>query len=1264
MIANVAGSLVLSSSLAMAQAVRQDTPEAQNTTGTSVTVVTQNQVPPPIDDDIIMMSPFQVDSTREKGYFAENTLAGSRMRTNIADLGAAISVVTKQQMEDTASLDMNDIFRYELGTEGSTTYTPDARNPRRPGALLESIGGNTIDGALSPQTNATSNRVRGIGAPSIAINYYSALSLVPFDSYNATSVEISRGPNSMLFGMGKPAGIVNMSTAQAEIGKNNARAQIRIDDRGSERASLSFNKTLIEGKLAIYGALLYNDQQFKRKPSYDITRRQYGAITYKPFKRTKLTASIEGHNNDNRRPNSLTPTDYVSEWRAAGSIVYDAKTHEFRSLQTGGAVVGMYAHNENSPWAAVVKQYIQDRVDSGELDSEKWDASKNQYNGIGIFGANALNTVNSALYMYGATVHTGRPILQIADGSFQRGFQVLGTVNPGTGAWGATDRNPFSTSTSNDDYIYKKDRSWSDIYDWYQVETGVWSQTVNPQVNGTYYYPGVTDSSIYDWRHVNTISMNFGNQRNTNYNIELEQEILPGLLHFSAGWFRQDFDSMVSYNVGSLDSVNLYVDTNVYNSDGTLNPYLGRPYVRDEQPDRMYNSWTVDQYRAMLAFTPDFTKKNNWMKWLGRHQIMGLASYMESENTMVRRRLVFSGSDEMEGLYRLGADPRSPTWMIQAGTGPRRHFYLDTGGTTVGNGAVTQASGGMDDDPVNVPIRVYDYATGTFKDINMTATWNAFNASTAIEARKLTSLSAGWTGYLWEDRIIATAGIRRDKNRTRLTKSVGNNEEGYYENGYLLIDKAFSRWTDWSPLEGTTSTKGMVVKPFLHWEHIAKRSKDSLFWEFVENLGFSYNQSDNFDAPSGTYVDPFGNVLPKSEGAGKDYGVQVSLFKGKLYARLNWFESDSKNEISATADILDRLTGHIDTTAFRGWLQYIGMLNQGGNPTDENWTAKWTSNQSGYEQEAYDKLRADVGDWWVQGVAKSKTGMAGYDYYSTGNLGGSIRRTLGTTSKGMELVVNYNPLPNWTIKLTATKVKTTNADATKEVDAWLAVRKPVWDAARGEDYLNATAKATLNSIGGIGSFRVSSNESDETRGNLTTFWESTNFGKSEVRTSNTDGSTTVLGYYNNVFDSQYTVTKDLNNKQVPGQRKYNFNLITNYSFDRGLLKGWAIGGAQRWADKAIIGYWGKDTDVDTDLLPDASDITRPIYDKAMWYTDLWVSYTRKVFNDKVRMKIQLNVADAFQDGGLQCIAKDWNNNAYAYRIVDSRQFILSATFDF
>jgi hypothetical protein len=46
------------------------------------------------------------------------------------------------------------------------------------------------------------------------------------------------------------------------------------------------------------------------------------------------------------------------------------------------------------------------------------------------------------------------------------------------------------------------------------------------------------------------------------------------------------------------------------------------------------------------------------------------------------------------------------------------------------------------------------------------------------------------------------------------------------------------------------------------------------------------------------------------------------------------------------------------------------------------------------------------------------------------------------------------------------------------------------------------------------------------------------------------------------------------------------------------------------------------------------------------------------------MKLQLNVADLFQDGELKPMRADWLGRPYAYRIIDSRQFILTATFDF
>ncbi|HYP16361.1 MAG TPA: TonB-dependent receptor plug domain-containing protein, partial [Opitutus sp.] len=358
-------------------------------------------------DEAIVLTPFTVDASKDQGYFAENTLAGSRLNTNISDLGASISVVTKQQMEDTASVDVNDIFRYEVNTEGSLTYTPQQATLRNDGLLDVNAGGSFAGGVV--QTNATANRVRGIGVPSSAINYYPSIGQIPMDSYNVTSLEISRGPNSMLFGMGSPAGIVNQSTAQAVLNRNSNSVSMRFDDRGSYRGTFSFNRGLIDDKFAIYGAVLYQDQQFERKPSYDITRRQYGAFTFKPFSKTVLRASVEGYSNNNRRPNTITPRDFVTEWRRAGSPMYDALTKTITRTVNGQPVTSApFIINAGSPRANEVRAYIEAQP---WFDPSQWitvnGVAKAAYgrdlnnSPVSIFGEAAATNTRSALFVPG-----------------------------------------------------------------------------------------------------------------------------------------------------------------------------------------------------------------------------------------------------------------------------------------------------------------------------------------------------------------------------------------------------------------------------------------------------------------------------------------------------------------------------------------------------------------------------------------------------------------------------------------------------------------------------------------------------------------------------------------------------------------------------------------------------------------------------------------------------------------------------------------------
>ena len=61
--------------------------------------------------------------------------------------------------------------------------------------------------------------------------------------------------------------------------------------------------------------------------------------------------------------------------------------------------------------------------------------------------------------------------------------------------------------------------------------------------------------------------------------------------------------------------------------------------------------------------------------------------------------------------------------------------------------------------------------------------------------------------------------------------------------------------------------------------------------------------------------------------------------------------------------------------------------------------------------------------------------------------------------------------------------------------------------------------------------------------------------------------------------------------------------------------------------------------------------------------DLSAGYRFKMFNDKVRANVQLNVRNAFEDGRLQAVAANPDGSIYAWRIVEPRRFILSASFD-
>ena len=263
--------------------------------------------------EVVTLSPFEVKADTN-GYYASNTMSGTRLNAKLEDVTASISVVTKQQMADFAMLDLNDIFAYEAGTEGTGNYTDYEID--RSGQVSDRIMDN-------PQG---ANRVRGMTAANISLSGFATSGRVPVDPINSDAVEISRGPNSNIFGLGEGSGTVNMVGASANLNRASTTAQLRFDDLGGWRTSLDLNRPLIKNKLSLRLSGVRQHDAFVRKPSGYDTRRFNAMVRAQPFRYTTVRASFQSVRSSGTRANSITPRDGVSDWMRNGSPTWDPVT--------------------------------------------------------------------------------------------------------------------------------------------------------------------------------------------------------------------------------------------------------------------------------------------------------------------------------------------------------------------------------------------------------------------------------------------------------------------------------------------------------------------------------------------------------------------------------------------------------------------------------------------------------------------------------------------------------------------------------------------------------------------------------------------------------------------------------------------------------------------------------------------------------------------------------------------------------------------------
>ena len=133
-------------------------------------------------------------------------------------------------------------------------------------------------------------------------------------------METARGPNSILFGIARPGGVLNTSTKRARTHKDSYEFTVRVDSEGGSRLSTDFNKVLLPEKLAIRFSWLDSEEKgWRGKTDKSTDDRFFFTTTYHATPTTNVRVEWEHVNQVLQRAKPFASRDHSSLWEATGA---------------------------------------------------------------------------------------------------------------------------------------------------------------------------------------------------------------------------------------------------------------------------------------------------------------------------------------------------------------------------------------------------------------------------------------------------------------------------------------------------------------------------------------------------------------------------------------------------------------------------------------------------------------------------------------------------------------------------------------------------------------------------------------------------------------------------------------------------------------------------------------------------------------------------------------------------------------------------------
>ena len=1178
---------------------------------------------------------------------ATSSLAGSRLNTELRDIAAAVQAITPEFMKDVGATNLQKLLVYTTNTEVA-------------GIEGNFYGGDTWDKGharnLLVEPHRTT-RIRGLNTADITRDFFPTD--IPIDWYSLSRVDISRGPNSILFGLGSPAGLIN-NTLKTPVVNDSARSfELRFDNYGSMRGVLDIDHAIIPGELGVRVVAMNDEAKFQQDSTFNDDRRVFAAIRWMPnfggdgiF--TQFDANGEWGKISANRPMAGTPADFLSNWYGPTNRNLVANDEYWTDPGDAPGLSGFGAHE-----AIYGAQSI-----GGQL----WDDHP-----VSFFGDPTSSSVGIA---GGPQAMMLRGWSNVNGGGWG---SYVGLTNPNWELWN-------SNHVKNNKAYYANNPVLAGVIENYESQTG---RTFNGFGQGLWPTQMIVDGPIAELaREQNFVGPNKSEFNNfETFNLIATQTYLDSRLGWNLAYNKQDYRSGYTNKMEGLwggNIISIDINESLRNGEGD-NPNVGRLYTIGEGRGGIFEK-TRENWRGTVfgeVNAEDFFDPESMLTTiLGKHTFTGVLSSQKYEN-FDRNFALYRWDEEFSDALEWNK-PGYATWR-------GIHYLSDSMLGTTSMNQITGLTGVTSNHSPTFSQNVLS----TGRDSGGNWAWGMSNYGLLSWENDIDKLYDGagqgndttdskvlvWQGDMLNGAIVPIFGWREDEYErwNKPSPTVRNGEEFGRDPIYNYVLPYSENWVydaeRRAPINAKAQRRSWSVA--LHGKELLEMFDKEL--PYGLDVTLLYNDSSSF-RPSDVASDVYGRQEANPSGETKDVSLLVSALENKLSLRVTKYKTLQQNTpYSGDAPAFNRNKAILGRS-MDGMMWEIGPHFGSLPTTDEEaadrWqpTPEWLVNKWMFGEGNYDASIANTplpADWrtnpnimsqplrirqaalpgspnyigpntpnpdlagrnyvappltaeevayrsqwfrartdaeWSRPVDQTfwnamnferiEAAWGGFWELTAWEVPGSSRSLNDLESTGIEFEVTANPVPNWRLSFNASRAEAVRANVLSSWDEYIEASKDLWFD--GGYALYDTPAMDYWSIKG--------------------FYDIPETPGIELGGSGRLGT----GYGADIL-AKYYQAKATENQFVNELREWHFNLVTNYTFTDGKFKGLGVGGAYRWMDEATIGYYPK---FDADANAWVNDLSNPIQASSEDYMDAWISYETNIGDDKV-WSIQLNVYNLF-----------------------------------